>query len=268
MTAKKEKESLGRKIMLLEKRHYLFRNWPKQSSKAILFPGCSFPSQFPATMRKLAEIAAEHGVAVAYDCCGKPLDDTGHKEDAERIASEIKALAEERGAERLIVLCPNCLDFFGKYLDFPVQNIYEALAEWGIVSKDDAWQGKYFVPCPDRKNQALYRAACQVCPMQELEQIIKAPCCGLRADFSSRPELPKKFCADIKAELGDEILYTYCASCSGQFKRHECGEIRHALSELLELREVPDASKSFINRVKSKFIKDLPLKSEKTENKS
>ena len=39
-----------------EHAHYPFKSYPSAQCETILFPGCAFPSQFPRTMDKLAQV--------------------------------------------------------------------------------------------------------------------------------------------------------------------------------------------------------------------
>ena len=53
---------LIQRLMLLEKRHYPFRRWPKGHSAALLFPGCNFPGQYPKTMAYLEDLCRAPGM--------------------------------------------------------------------------------------------------------------------------------------------------------------------------------------------------------------
>lgn len=247
---------LGQRIMLLEKRRYLFRNWPKKPCRDILFPGCSFPSQFPRTMDALEQLCAAHDVGVAYDCCGKPLAEAGLEGDVLRVSGELDELLDGLGVARVIVLCPNCLTYLQETLSHPVVSIYERLPQWGISPSDRRWQGHYFIPCPDKKKQTLLSQIKTLCPLEQMTPVERAPCCGLRGDIAAHgPQAGQRLCALVNEEIGDQPLYTYCASCSGQFQRNGSRDVRHMLSELLGVHEHPDASRAFWNRVCTKWRK-------------
>lgn len=244
----------GQRMMLLEKRHYLFRNWPKKPCRDILFPGCSFPSQFPRTMDALEHLCAEHGVGVAYDCCGKPLSEAGLEGDARRIAGELDGFLTKLGVARVIVLCPNCLTYLQESLSHPVVSIYDQLPQWGVSPPSQRWEGRYFIPCPDKKTQALLSQIRALCPLEQMTPVECAPCCGLRGDIAAHgPQAGQQLCSLVKGEVGAEPLYTYCASCSGQFQRNGCGDVRHVLSALLNVHEHPDAGRAFWNRIRTKW---------------
>ena len=64
-------------MLLKEKKDYIYKNYRNATGKCILFPGCNFPSFYPKTMKKLVKLLKEHGIGVAYDCCGKPIAELG-----------------------------------------------------------------------------------------------------------------------------------------------------------------------------------------------
>ena len=66
------------------------------------------------------------------------------------------------------------------------------------------------------------------------------------------PLTPKAFVMDIKA-IDAENLYTYCASCMGQFYRNGFREIKHVLPAVTGTEESPDTMKSYVNRVLTRF---------------
>ena len=56
------------KMLVMEKKNYLFRNYRYSTSGSVLFPGCNFPSFYPKTTQKLIELLKEHaGMGVVMD---------------------------------------------------------------------------------------------------------------------------------------------------------------------------------------------------------
>ena len=100
-------------IMLAEKRNYKFANYrhARAEQKAVLFPGCNFPSFFPETTKALVSAFGEHGIGTVFDCCGKPVQELGLEEDAQRILRRINEKMKENG-----VLNQNFKIFFKKDL--------------------------------------------------------------------------------------------------------------------------------------------------------
>lgn len=245
--------NLGQWMTLLEKKHYLFRHWPHNYSDAVLFPGCSFPSQFPKTMQTLELLCAEHGVSVAYDCCGKPLAELHRAKDAARIVSELFTRLDDLGAQKVIALCPNCRQYLEAVLDRPVVSIYTVLEQWGF-RQDTIQEGFVFCPCPDRTDETLLKQIERLIPLSQLERIEQVPCCGLRGDIMSHgPQAGDRLCTLVEEQQAGRPLYTYCASCSGQFARHGCGKVRHLLSVILGIEESPDIAHAIQNRASKRF---------------
>ncbi|ACL21879.1 hypothetical protein Dhaf_3863 [Desulfitobacterium hafniense DCB-2] len=243
-------------ITLLEKSHYPFRNYPKVSCATLLFPGCSFPSQFPKTMDALAELCREHGVGVAYDCCGKPVAELKGERHTVRIGEKMTERLERLGVGEVVCLCPNCLEYLGETLAFPVISIYALLSRWGYTSQSPPPSGVVFRPCPDREAGRLLEEIGELVSLAGLRTMERVPCCGLRGDIAAHgPAAADKLCALVKEEGAGETIYTYCASCSGQFQRQGCGQVRHLLSSLLGVEEEPDAAHALFNRARRKFAK-------------
>ena len=72
------------------------KNYRNATGKCILFPGCNFPSFYPKTMKKLVKLLKEHGIGVAYDCCGKPIAELGLEADEKRIIQRINDEFEKK----------------------------------------------------------------------------------------------------------------------------------------------------------------------------
>ena len=239
----------GYGMLLKEKKDYIYKNYRHATGKCVLFPGCNFPSFYPKTTKKLVKVLADHGIGVAYDCCGKPIAELGMEADEKRIIQRINDEFEKRGIEEVVMLCPNCYAFLKPHLKVKVTDIYEKLAELGI-GKRSLEPGKVFLPCPDREKKVILSSAeCFV--DGALEPVKGVQCCGLGGCAPAKePELAKNM-ASALAEEGK--VYSYCASCSGNLTRGGCQDVRHLLTEILGTGEKPDVKKSMINRAKTKF---------------
>jgi fumarate reductase (CoM/CoB) subunit B len=241
-------------FMLNEKRDYRFRNYRKAEGKTVFFPGCSFPSMFPKTNRKLIAVLGSHGIGTAYDCCGKPVAELGLESDAKRITDRIGAELEKRGVEELVTACPNCWYFLSGRLEIKVTDIYNKLMELGEI-RPGGLRGKFewadvYVPCPDRDGGVWYESISKALGFEPAVRT-GAQCCGLGGSaIASEPEIAAGFCGRI-ADGGKKIL-TYCASCAGQFARGGL-EAHHLLPMMLGTDEAPAIRTSYLNRVMTKF---------------
>jgi len=256
-----EKKEKGYGLILWEKRNYRYRNYKHAEGKSVLFPGCNFPSFYPQTTKMLTELLSKYGIGVVYDCCGKPIAELGYREDEEAIVQRIDETLKENGIEEVIMVCPNCYAFLKGRLSVRVVNIYDKLQELGAVGKNPVWKSEkkqIFLPCPDRENRELLKAANRYiewmtgadsgfCPIEG------AQCCGLGGVASVKePELARQMASALSQN--EHSVYTYCASCSGNLTRGGCKDVRHVLSEILGVHEKADVRKSMCNRIKTKFI--------------
>ncbi len=241
-------------LSIAEHAHYPFKSYPHSSCKTILFPGCSFPSQFPKTTDALATLCRTAGIGIAYDCCGSPLDGFGDVKGADRVLNNLRRRFDRLDCERIVLVCPNCHQHLEGRIDRKVIGILELFEELGVRNTSEFGVGKLFIPCPDRKSHTTEKRLRSNYGLQRVETLDHAPCCGLRPDLASKG-------ANYSARLGNkaieqaggERIYTYCASCAGQFARLGHPNCRHAVSMILGIDEQPDSKHALANRAKRKF---------------
>lgn len=240
------------KGLLSEKRDYRFRNYRNSNGKAAFFPGCNLPSLYPKTTARLVSILSERGIGTIYDCCGKPIGELGFKDDEERIIADLRKRLSEHGVEELVVACPNCRDFLGDRLGIKIVGIYEKLHELGIgdAIDDDIL---LYVPCPDRALR-VWVDEIRLFARGRIELADDVQCCGLGGSaMAEEPEIAESFASALGELTGDKKLVCYCASCTGRIKRSGYPEVSHILTWILGTHESPDTSKSYINRVLTRF---------------
>ena len=246
--------NMAKLVCVAEKRRYPFRRYPRTRCATLLFPGCSFPSQFPRTTDALERLCTAHGVGVAFDCCGHPLDGYGERKAAVRAVDRVKRKLDDLGVERLATVCPNCLAYLVPRIDVPVVSVVELLQEWGVGAGAVFPEGVLHIPCPDRgtrKGEALVR---DFADMGAVETLAGVGCCGLRPDVALKGPQVVRACTDrILGAAADRTVYTYCASCAGQFDRAGYGNCRHAVSVLLGVDEAPDCAHALANRARRRF---------------
>ena len=253
----------ARLIALAEKTRYPFAAYPRVRCATVLFCGCSLPSQFPRTTDALVRVARDHGAGVVFDCCGKPLVDWGAQRAALRQGQRLRRRLERLGCERLVVACPNCLAHMRTLVagdGIACVSAFEALAAWGVEAQGVCEAGVFFPPCPDRgtseiENQlrAWVPSACH------LESLRGAPCCGLAGAVAARGSHAVRACgARVLERAAGRPIYTTCASCAGQFVRLGATQpVRHGLSVVLGVDEIPDSAHAFWNRARRVFDRDL-----------
>lgn len=239
------------KGLIGEKRDYRFRNWKHVSSGTVFFPGCNFPSMYPKTNAALEKLFAEHGLGTVYECCGKPISELGFKNDEDRILAGIIERLQSAGVTEIVTACPNCKDFFGDRLGIEVKSVYRKLTELGL-GKVLTGNKEFYLPCPDRTEKAW---------IDDIRPFIdgtitandSAQCCGLGGSaMAFEKEIAAGFVKNLADSSGSDI-YTYCASCTGRFKRSGFNNIYHILPLIVGTDEKPDTTKSYINRVLTRF---------------
>ncbi len=251
----------ARLLSVAEKRHYPFRAYPKGkgAGRDLLFCGCALPSQLPRTTDALARLCRAHGMGVAYDCCGKPLADWGEDRAADRVLRGLRRRLERAGCERLVLACPNCLSYLRGRVGVPCVSVYEALLGWGDAPRVRLAPGALFVPCPDRAGRETERQVRALADLSDVATLRGVPCCGLRAEAAARGrEFVDRCDARIFAAAGaGTAVYTYCASCAGQFARQGRKGVRHVLSAILGVDEEPDCRRALLNRARRRFDRAL-----------
>lgn len=259
MRQKQVKENQGKvkekgyAMLIKEKKDYLFRNYQNATVKSVLFTGCNFPSFYPATTKYLIEkLQKEKGIGVVFDCCGKPIAELGLKEQEERIIAEIEQKLCREGVEEVIMLCPNCYFFLKSRLKVKVVSIYEKLKEFGWGEKIEG-KINVFPPCPDREKQTLLEEI-KVFLTEPPNVIQDAQCCGLGGCAGkNEPDLVDNMVENIRKS---GKVYTYCASCSGNFARKGYTDTDNLLVKILSREEKPDTAKSIVNRKKMKYWRE------------
>ena len=239
------------KGLLAEKRDYRYRNWKHVSSVSVFFPGCNFPSMYPKTNRALVKLFSEHGIGTVYECCGKPVAELGLADDESRIISEIREKLTAAGISEVITACPNCRDFFGDRLGVRVRSVYDKLSELRAGKTIDR-DMEFYLPCPDRDEHKWIE---EIRPFVKGNIIINdsAQCCGLGGSAAAfEQDIADGFVKDL-GESTENKLYTYCASCTGRFRRCGLKNVEHILPLIMDTGEQPDIYKSYINRVLTRF---------------
>ena len=254
--------NLARALTVWEKRNYPFRRWRDARPGTVVFPGCSFPSFFPKTLRALRAACERAGASMALDCCGLPLAGLAGQRAFEDVRSRVAERLSRVGATELVAVCPNCEDALAPTLGLPVGNVYVWLSRAGIGTRAEG-EGRVFVPCPDRAKRRWLADARAFLPLGA-EELPCGCCCG--AAFAvERPQEAAAAARRVLAAACDPAfgsaaprLFVYCASCAGQLERvrrtlspdDPAAQVRivHVLSAALGVEERPAVRTSVANR--------------------
>ncbi len=209
-------------------------------------------------MDALAELCVSHGIGIAYDCCGQPVDGLGDEGGTLRVLAGVERRLKARGCKRVVTVCPNCHALFKELLGIPAISIFELFEEIGMKSKGAFSPGKLFIPCPDRKSHKLESQLRSSFDLSTVETMRRVSCCGLLPEIARQGSQASERCAkSIIDKASGATVYSYCASCLGQFTRCGHADCQHVISTILEVEERPDTEHAFANRAKRKFDTDV-----------
>ena len=243
-------------MILKEKNPYLFSNYKNSNKKSVLFPGCNFISFFPKTGKVLINELKKYDIGVIFDCCQKPIDELGLKDDAERNLQPLRKKIKESTIDEIIVVCPNCYYFLKTKLDIKIVTIYEKLKELNLGQSIKEENIPIYYPCPDREDKLFFNTITPFIEGKVKNSFKNTQCCGLGGCASLKEnEISIKLAQSVSL-AGEDKLFTYCASCVGNFKRKGFSNSYHILPLILNVNEeVPLGMKSLFNRAMFKFKK-------------
>lgn len=245
--------------LLWEKNPYRFRNYRRGRSASVLWTGCNFTGFFPKTEKQLIKCLSEHGIGVIYDCCGKPVEELGLIQDAERNLAVIGEKLLDAGVRELIMVCPNCYYYMRGKLpaEISLTTIYRKLSDLDIgkqiiscSANNGSPEFPLYRPCPDRQDELFLSDLAPFLPNEaELETFSGLECCGLGGCAAVKePELAAGMSEKARS-MGGGKLYTYCASCISQFRRKGMPDAQHVLPLILGIDEpFPGGIRPFLNK--------------------
>lgn len=261
--------NLAKLITIAEKSHYPFKRYPTKPCETVLFPGCAFPSQLPQTMNALASLCQAEQIGIAYDCCGHPLDGFDREGGTSRVIKGIRRRLRKLGCKMVVTVCPNCYALLKERLqpEFLVVSIFDLLDALDVEAQGEFTPGVLFTPCPDLRSHAMRDALRSAYDLSKVENLQRAGCCGLHPRIAKQGPKQTTACTNRVFDVANgRRIYTYCASCLGQFARMENSDCRHAVSVILGIDEAADHKHAFLNRALRAFDRNVnpcePVKNE------
>lgn len=229
---------------------YIYANNSTKKSSELMFFGCNFPGFLPKTAKKIIDIFEPLGIDFSIDCCGKPLFEAIAKYD--KTKTHLDRLFKQKGVKTLIVACPNCYHFFKDKIDIKLKTIYEKFEELGLNHTIQE-EAHMFYPCPERIQKPMFESFKKYIPNVK-NSFKDVNCCGL-GGLANKTE--KELATNYPKILKDKNLpnlYTYCATCAGNFKRNGVKNIKHVATTMIGLNEIPNTN-YVLNALNLKFYK-------------
>lgn len=249
------------KALLFEKKDYIFKNYNNIISESVIFPGCNFSSFYPDALKYiLRKFKKEYNIGVVFDCCGKPIAELGIEEYEANIIKKLEENMLSKGVKEIITLCPNCYYFLKPRINIKIITIYEKMNELGLKFNLNHLNKKeeinLFVPCPDKETKYIRDCILKIIDLNKdkIKEINDINCCGLGGcAISNERELAEGFIDKLKKKNINE-LYVYCATCAGNFNRHNIKNIHHILLDMFNMDNLKNKT-SLLNRALFRFFK-------------
>ena len=121
----------------------------------------------------------EYDIGVIFDCCQKPIDELGLKDDAEKNLLNLKNSIKNNSIEEIIVVCPNCYYFLKSKLDVNIITIYEKLRELNLGECIRKESIPIYYPCPDRNKKEFFNTIKPFIEGKIKNSFKDTQCCGL-----------------------------------------------------------------------------------------
>lgn len=211
---KKVKKNFG--LLRFKKQPYLFENNSLKKSEELMFFGCNFVGYYPKTTKKIIKEFGKIGIDFSIDCCGKPLFEASLSVD--KTKNHLNELFLKKGVKTLITACPNCYHFLKNRLEIKIISLYEKLEGLKMLEKIDE-EIHLFTPCPEKNNFEIYNSFSHKLSNVK-HSFSDVNCCGAGGlAKQNEKEIAHENVKKVHAK-NTPNLYTYCATCSGQFGKN------------------------------------------------
>lgn len=238
-------------------------NWIKNlNSNTLYYPGCLTKFVAKDLNENYKEILNSFGIDFlilkdAEFCCGNPALNSGHIEEAKKLAEKNFKIFKERKIGKIITSCPACFHMFN-------ENYPKLLTGWNIIVEHitqtiskELKKGKkiprkldlditYHDPCHLGRYSGVYDEPREIINkfgnLKEMKLTKNDSfCCGGGSGVKSNyPELSNSIAKErvnMAKETKAKILCTSCPMCYLNLKENSCGIQVKELSELFKKKK-------------------------------
>lgn len=222
---------------------------PSGKTDMLFFPGCGLSGYSPELVRKTWDWLNVNvpDCGLLLTCCGGPTYFSGDMKKAAEIREKLTNTVRDMGAEKIMVVCPDCQEQFLESTDIPTVNIYEVLEPIWTENRNPAhktWE--IHDPCKSRPFPEMQAAVRSLAAKAGYEIVDpknsgkKTRCCGqgglvAYTDGEWANKVQKE-----RADEFDQDFVTYCGACRQTIKAQ--GHDGVHLLDLL-LTDDPDTAK-------------------------
>lgn len=241
---------------------------PSGKTEMVFFPGCGLSGYSPELVKKTWDWLNENlpDCGLLLTCCGGPTYFSGDVKKAAEIREKIAKTLKDMGAEKIMVVCPDCQEQLLENSDIPTVNIYEVIEPlWTENRNPEHKTWEIHDPCKSRpfpEMQAAVRSLAAKAGYEITEPKNsgkKTRCCGqgglvAYTDGEWANKVQKE-----RADEFDQDFMTYCGACRQTLKAQGIDGV-HLLDLLLsdpdEAKKIQAASnaETKANQLKTKEL--------------
>ena len=226
----------------------------------LYYPGCLIKFVAKDLNENYKKILSKIGIdyIVLSDiemCCGNPMLNAGHKEEAKELANKNFKVLKERGVSRIITPCPACYNMFNKIYptlvekwDIKVEHVSQvisrAIKEKKISTKKLGVDITYHDPCHLGRYAEVYEEPREI--IREAGNLKEMKfsknysfCCGGGSGVkTNQPELSSSIAkqrVEMAKDTNAKILCTTCPMCYLHLKENSKDLKVIELSQLFDL---------------------------------